>query len=112
MNHTFTFVFLLTCRFAGRPSKTKPQVVHKYNMYMLGVDSLDQRMSYYNFSHKSVKWWRKVFFWMVDAVIVNSYVLYCAHTDARRKLTHKEFRRELVMALCHDVCASVSHRQP
>ena len=78
---------------------------------MLGVDRLDQRMSYYQFARKSVRWWRKVFFWMVEVVVVNSYITYINHTDNRRKYTHKEFRRELVMALCHDMRVSRTHRQ-
>ena len=75
----------------------KPLVVDKYNQYMLGVDRLDQRMSYYQFNRKSVRWWRKVFFWVLEVMIVNAFILYLAHTDARRKLTHKEFRREIVL---------------
>ena len=76
----------------------KPLVVDKYNQYMLGVDRLDQRMSYYQFNRKSVRWWRQVFFWVLEVMIVNAFILYLAHTDARRKLTHKEFRREIVLA--------------
>jgi hypothetical protein len=89
-------------RFPGSPPKLKPMVVDQYNKYMLGVDRLDQRMSYYQFVRKSVRWWRKVFFWMVEVVVVNAYIVYTVHTDARRKLTHKQFRRELVLALCEE----------
>ena len=77
---------------------------------MLGVDRLDQRMAYYQFVRKSVRWWRKVFFWMIEVVVVNSYILYTTHTDARRKLSHKEFRRELVMALCEEQRSTIAHR--
>ena len=99
------------CRFPGYPPKLKPMVVDLYNKYMLGVDRLDQRMSYYQFVRKSVRWWRKVFFWMVEVVVVNSYIVYTIHTDARRKLTHKQFRRELVLALCEEQQSSLaSHR--
>ena len=76
---------------------------------MLGVDRLDQRMSYYQFVRKSV---RKVFFWMIEVVVVNSYILYSSHTDDRRKLSHKEFRRELVMSLCEQQRSIRSHRTP
>ena len=77
---------------------------------MLGVDRLDQRMAYYQFVRKSVRWWRKVFFWMVEVVVVNSYIVYTTHTDARRKLSHKEFRRELVLALCEEQRSIMAHR--
>ncbi len=99
------------CRFPGSPLKLKPMVVDQYNKYMLGVDHLDQSMSYYQFVRKSVRWWRKVFFWMVEVVVVNAYIVYTVHTDARRKLTHKQFRRELVLALCEEQRSSaMSHR--
>ena len=84
--------------------------VDEYNKYMLGVDRLDQRMSYYSFVRKSVRWWRKVFFWLVEVAVVNSYILYSHHTNARRKLSHKEYRRELVMSLCEDQRADRAHR--
>ena len=40
-----------------RTSQTneKSQVVVDYNQYMLGVDKLDQLVSYYIFLHKTVK---------------------------------------------------------
>ena len=56
--------------------KEKPRVVADYNQYMLGVDKMDQFISYYSFLHKSVKWWRKVFFWTLEVAAVNSYILY------------------------------------
>ena len=89
-------------RFPGTPPKIKPLVVDQYNKFMLGVDRLDQRMSYYQFVRKSVRWWRKVFFWMVEVAVVNAYILYCNHTDTQRKLSHKSFRRELIVALCEE----------
>ena len=51
-------------------------MIHDYNQHMMGVDRLDQMMAYYNFERKSVKWWRKVFFWVLEAMVTNSYVLY------------------------------------
>lgn len=46
------------------------------NKFMLGVDKLDQLMSYYSFLHKSVKWWRKIFFWCLEVVVINAYIIY------------------------------------
>ena len=91
---------IIFSRRAGKPPQIKPLVVTEYNKYILGVDRLDQRMAYYKFERKSVRWWRKVFFWMLEVVVVNSYILYSHHTDAPRKLSHKQFRRQLVVHLC------------
>ena len=53
----------------------KPTMVEKY-MYMGGVDKGDQLMSYYGFSHRTVKWWRRALFHLFENAIVNSYILY------------------------------------
>ena len=54
----------------------KPSVVDLYNHNMNGVDIADQHSVYYTFQRKTRKWWRKVFFWLVETTVVNSYVLY------------------------------------
>ena len=33
-------------------------------------------MSYYSFLHKTIKWWRKVFFWVLKVATDNAYILY------------------------------------
>jgi hypothetical protein len=65
---------------------------------MLGVDKLDQFASYYSFLHKSVKWWRKIFFWMLEVAVINSYIIYkkLATSRGRRPMTHKAYRRVLI----------------
>ena len=55
--------------------RLKPLMIVDYNKHMLGVDKLDQFMSYYCFLHKSVKWWRKVF-WILEVAVVNAYIIY------------------------------------
>ena len=41
----------------GIEENEKPTMVEKYNMYMGGMDKGDQLISYYGFSHRTVKWW-------------------------------------------------------
>ena len=50
----------------------------KNNTYMGGVDKGDQLMSYYGFSHRTIKWWRRAFF---ENAIVNAYILYRLSTQ-------------------------------
>ena len=59
----------------GQEEINKP-LVDQYNMYMGGVDKADQYLCYYGFSHRTVKWWRRAFFHLLDLAIVNAYVLY------------------------------------
>ena len=43
---------------------------------MNGVDIVDQHSVYYSFSRKTVKWWKKIVFWLRETSMVNSYILY------------------------------------
>ena len=88
-------------RFAegGREVISKPQCIVEYNCHMGGVDLSDQMISYYSFSHRSVKWWKHVFFHLIDTTIVNAYILYSQSTQSSRKLTHVNFRIELAKGL-------------
>jgi hypothetical protein len=74
---------VLVYRLSG--NKHLPEMVHEYNQHMMGVDRMDQMMAYYAFQRKSIKWWRKVFF------------------SSSRKMSLKEFRRELAVQLCRGV---------
>ena len=57
----------------GQEDILKPLVVEEYNRHMAGVDTGDQLQSYYGFSHRTVKWWRWLFFHLIDLAIVNDY---------------------------------------
>ena len=103
-------------RFAdgGREVVEKPKCIVEYNRHMGGVDLSDQLTSYHSFGHRTVKWWRRVFFHLIDTTIVNAYILYKESTQSTRKLTHVNFRVELAKGLLqqagHDVEA-LSHNQ-
>ena len=66
---------------------------------------MDQMTAYYSFGRKSIKWWRKVFFWMLEVMINNAHVLYTRHTSSPRKLSQLEFRRALAVSLCQELPA-------
>ena len=74
----------------------------RVNRYMGGVDHADQLLSYYGFGHRTVKWWRRAFFFLLDMAVVNSYILYTLQNpDKRRRLSHKQFRVTLATDLLH-----------
>ena len=77
----------------------KPVMVEQYNTYMGGVEKSDQLLSYYGYCHRTVKWWRRAFFHLVDNAIMNAYILYRLSEQSGRKLDHKHFRIELVKQL-------------
>jgi hypothetical protein len=54
----------------------KPAAVVSYNNSKAGVDRMDQMTSYYSFNRKTVKWWKKLFFYLINIGIVNSHRLF------------------------------------
>lgn len=54
----------------------KPQSVVTYNKSKAGVDKHDQIASYYPLQRKTLKWWKKMFFWLFQMGVVNAYKLY------------------------------------
>lgn len=64
---------------------------------MGGVDHFDQFLSTYSISWKSRRWWVKIFYYLVDSAIVNSYILYkqsCAK-QKEKPMSHLKFRSSL-----------------
>ena len=87
----------------------KPVVVEQYNQFMGGVDRSDQLLSYYGFAHRTVKWWRRAVFHLLDMAVVNAYVL---HTHINKRLTHEQFRIELAKELLLETSTDVSENMP
>ena len=82
----------------GREQVEKPEAIVEYNKYMGGVDKGDQLLSYYGFPHRTVKWWKRAFYYLLDVAIINSYILYCK-TVKGRHLTHEQYRISLAKQL-------------
>ena len=78
----------------------KPSVVVHYTKNMGAVDTADQYTSSYCFLRKTLKWWRKLFFWGME-VSINGYILYQENCKIQNKkpISHLRFRRQLLMEL-------------
>ncbi|KAI8733770.1 piggyBac transposable element-derived protein 4 [Biomphalaria glabrata] len=89
-------------------NKVKPAVVDTYNKYMYGCDLVDQKIGYYGLQNrKSIKWWKKLFHWIVEITISNAHVLYlmCKNGEKKEMLSLKKFKIQLVHALCMEAAA-------
>ena len=53
----------------------KPVAIHQYTQNMAGVDISDQYMSFHVALRKSIKLSRKLFFYFLNMVILNAYLL-------------------------------------
>ena len=87
----------------------KPAVVCDYTEHMGAVDRSDHYCTSYSFTRKTLKWWRKLFFWLVEVSIVNSYILYKKATHATT-LRHLTYRQKLVEQLVGDIRNNRSRR--
>lgn len=77
--------------------QNKPQAILKYNQYAHGVDRADQLMAYYKYNHKTVKVWKRIFFFLLEASIINSFVLY--KTGHKTRIEGRKFRLELAKSI-------------
>ena len=83
--------------------------IFHYNLPQVLHFLADQMVLYYGFVHRSIKWWKRVFFHILDTCIVNAHILYNATSE--KKLTQLEFRRAVAEGLlCNYEAAKVRHR--
>ena len=54
----------------------QPFAIHEYNQYMNGLDRSDQMLTCHNVSRKCKRWWKTLFFHLIDIAIVNSFILF------------------------------------
>lgn len=87
-----------------------PKVLKLYTQNMNGVDRADQLRSTYSICRKAAKWWKYLFWFMVDVAICNAFILMKEskhHTiktksGRRRERTQLEFRTQLAHQLLGD----------
>nr|XP_003707254.1 PREDICTED: piggyBac transposable element-derived protein 4-like [Megachile rotundata] len=76
----------------------KPVIAVNYAKKMRPVDRADQYAASYCFLRKSLKWWRKLFFWGMEMCVINSYIMYktIQETNNEKPLNHLNFVKCLV----------------
>ena len=74
-----------------------PEAIKDYNMHMNCVDKFDQLKALYEIDRKSHKWWHRIFFYFLDAAVVNSFII--SKDILPEKINMKTFRLEIVDGL-------------
>lgn len=70
--------------------KKKPKCVVDYNDTMGGVDRVDQHLADYALPRKrGKKYYKKIFFHLLDLALWNSYILYCKNGGAKTPLMYR-----------------------
>lgn len=60
----------------------QPTCIQRYNQFMNGVDRSDQHLAKYNLLRKCLRWWKTLFFHMIDISLVNAFILFQSHCKA------------------------------
>ena len=88
-----------------------PKVVQLYNHNMGGVDKGDQYRRYYELRMKSRKFYKYIFWFMMEVCILNSYVL-AQQSQIVKKGHFKDFRVELAKPLIGNYCGRRKRGKP
>ena len=79
--------------------KCKPDMVYFYNLNKGGVDGLDQTLSYYSYERRTIKWWKKIFFYLFEVGISNCCIYYKLINACDSKYRNLDFRTALAQQL-------------
>ena len=89
-----------------RKDVRQPFVVHRYNQFMNAVDKSDQYLAKYNMLRKCIRWWKTLFFHLIDIAAVNGFILFDQLRKAdptslprNKKYLVLEFREEVIRNL-------------
>lgn len=70
------------------------------------VDANDRLLKYSHFSGRILKWWKKVFFGLLNICMVNSYILYkewLGSNDKQYNKAHTDFSIQMISKLTDEV---------
>jgi len=85
-----------------------PQSVLEYTKRMGGVDRFDRSRGHYSVSHKAVRWWVRIFYFLIDSAAVNAFILFQS-VHPEKPTTAMTFRVDLFREM---VCGqSFRHRR-
>lgn len=75
------------CKYCNKSGqwKFKPEMVCYYNLTKSGVDLVDMAASIYKSQRKCLKWWKAVFFYVLDVTLHNLTILYYATNPERKR---------------------------
>ena len=90
---------------AGR-DKLKPNCIAMYNKYMGGVDLSDRKIYHVSAEHPSKRYWKNIFFNLMDMALLNSFELYRTNTDAALN------RHDYICSVIESLCATEDADEP
>ena len=91
---------MVQVRTAASVIKLKPKCIAAYNKYMGGVDISDRKVYHVSAERPSKRYWKKIFFNLIDVALLNAFELYRSNTDVGQRLTRHDFLACVVESLC------------
>lgn len=89
--------FIISSEFFGYTHNGEdPTAMIMYNKYKGGVDVMNRMIANYRNLHANLKFWKPIFWELIDISIHNSYILY---KEKFPKVDHKQFRILIIEAL-------------
>ena len=94
--HNQSVATVLKCPKGSRDKQPLPCpcIIDDYNQYMGGVDLTDQHLSYLHHD-RTLKWWKKVFWRLIDITIVNAWIIFRTNHPESSINTQKKFMLDL-----------------
>lgn len=83
-------------RYTGQRS-LKPTAIIDYNQYMGGVDVGDQMLSKFHTMRRNKKAYKKIFFYFIDMMLLNSYIIFKNHKKDRAFHVYKQLLAEEII---------------
>jgi len=78
--------------------RVKPTCIVNYNKNMGGVDQIDKTLSLTETIRKTIKWYKKLFFHVLDIALVNAHALYNRNNPENR-LSFPDFRLTIILKI-------------
>lgn len=74
-----------------------PKIQENYNLKAKAIDQVNQFASYYSFNRKSLRWWKKIFYFLIEVAISNAIII--KEEKEHKKINNLEFRKKLMLQL-------------
>lgn len=81
---------------------TKPDTVRDYTLGMAAIDRSDQRMSYYSFLRKTIRWYKKIALHYLEIFLHNVHMFHNQRNRRNKWMTIIQFRKSIIMHLLDD----------
>ena len=78
----------------------KPAAIQAYSRYMGGVDRADKAITYYMVHHRTCKWWKKVFFYLLEVSFCNALIIWRKVHEG--KTNPEQFRLNIIHGMLHE----------